>query len=173
MSRQSRLHTIALGSLVAGTGLVSALPSVADAATFRANYYSATSVCEAPLPAYDATLRKRPLGITNEGPATIFISCSVPTDYIGDMDTNIIQVFFTSMGAGATVTCNLVAGNRPYGSSSVAGSVAVPSGGSGFVNWSNVSKVTTWGSLNFSCNVPDDIEMNLVIVQQNDAGDGF
>ena len=157
----------AAGALLALSGVL--VSGDAQAAAFRVNYYSATAVCEAPLPSYDVDLRKRPLGITNQGSSVIFISCSVPGDFYGDTTSNSLYVYFESMGAGGTVNCTAVAGSRVSGSGSVASSTTVTAGGSSFVNWTNLSKTDPYGSFNFSCNVTPDIEMNLILIRQNDA----
>lgn len=159
--------------VAAAVGLISLHAGNAEAATTRTHYYSATGVCEAPLPSYDVNLRKRPLGITNQGTAPIFISCSVPADFVGDMATNWMEVGFTSMGGAGTATCTLVAGNRPYGSGSVAGSAAVAAGGYNWVGWYSLNKEDLLGSFNFSCHVPPGFEMNLIIIHQEDTGDGL
>lgn len=161
---------IAITSFAAALGIMLGLPGAATAATVRVHSYSATAVCEAPLPTYDATLRKRPLGIANEGLATIFISCSLPSDVVGDTATSTVFVYFQSMGSGGTVSCNLVAGSRPYGTSSVGGTAVIAAGSAGYLQWSNVNKVSAYGSFNFSCNLPRNIEMNLITVMQQDAG---
>lgn len=164
----------ALARIVAGVSLVLLLPAGAEAAGVRHHYYSATSVCEAPLPVYDATLRKRPLGISNEGTTPIFISCSLPTDFVGDRDTNTVQIHFASMGAAGFVTCTLVAGTRNYGAIvGVAASTSVGANGTSFVSWNQVDKRDTYGTLNFSCNLPRDIEMNLLIAGEQDTGGGL
>jgi hypothetical protein len=150
------------------------MPGTSRAATFRAHYISATAVCSGPLPIYDNNLKRRPLGILNQGSTNVYISCSVPSDYQGDQTNgnNVVVVQFTSFGAGGIVGCTLNAGYRGI-SGSVATSTNVSDGGSNTLAWSNINKMDSWGSYNFSCNVPPDIEMNLIIYQDGDAGDAL
>lgn len=140
----------------------------ARAESQRIHYVAATAVCASPLPQYDATLRKRPLGITNEGTTPIFISCSVPTDFYGD-NTGTVNLVFTSFGAGATVNCTLVAGSRLGGTGSIAGSAVVAASGTSELIWNNVNKGSPYGAYNFSCNLPPGIELNTIRIVQFDA----
>ena len=162
--------------LAAGLAALAALAVVpaASAATYRAHYISATAVCSGPLPVYDANLKRRPLGILNQGTSNVFISCSVPSDFEGDLTngSNVVNVLFTSFGAGGTVNCTLNAGRRGS-SGSVGATVNVDAGGSNTVIWNNINKVDSWGSYNFSCSVPPDIEMNLIIYQDGDTSNGL
>jgi len=146
----------------------------AAAATVRAHAYTATAVCEAPLPVYDATLRKRTRGILNEGSSPIFISCSVPGDTVGDQTTGTLAVYFQSFGsANATINCTLNAGSRLGGAGTIAGSTVVGAGGGNNIVWSNVDKVTYYGAYNVSCNVPGDIEMGMIFLSETDDGNAL
>lgn len=145
----------------------------ASAANHRYHNWSSTAVCEAPLPVYDATLRKRPLGIANEGAATIFISCSLPADYYADTDDGQVNIYFTSPSANTPVSCTMAAGNRISGVAYQTKSAVIPGGNSGLVSFTDVSRVSEFGSLNFSCNLPAALEMNLLISYQFDAGNAI
>ena len=149
---------------------IMAIAATARAETVRSHFYAATSVCEAPLPVYDATLRKRPLGISNEGSTVIYISCSMPGDYVGNVETATVQINFTGLDSGGTVNCTLVGGSR-FGMVYRTGSIAVATGANAQLVWDNVDKGTTWGSYNFSCNVPPGVEMNNLMVIQRDSFD--
>lgn len=151
-----------------------AIPGAASANSYRAHYISATAVCSGPLPVYDSNLKRRPLGILNQGTSNVFISCSVPSDYEGDMTStsNVVEVMFTSFGAAGTVNCTLNAGYRAV-SGSVAATTSVTAGGTNYLAWSNINKMDTWGSYNFSCVLPPDMEMNLIIYQDGDTGNAL
>lgn len=140
----------------------------AGAENSRIHSWSATSVCEAPLPVYDATLRKRPLGITNEGTATIHISCSLPGDHRANTDDAWVYVYFTSTGPAATASCTMAAGNRYTGAFYETKSVAVGAGASTLIQFEDVNRGTAFGSLNFSCNLPPGIELNMLLGYQFD-----
>lgn len=154
---------------IALAAILAASPTV-EAETVRSHFYAATSVCEAPLPVYDATLRKRPLGISNEGSTVIFISCSMPADYVGNVETATVQVNFTGLDSGGTVNCTLIGGSR-FGMVYRTGSITVATGADAQLVWDSVDKGTTWGSYNFSCNVPPGVEMNNLMVIQRDTFD--
>lgn len=161
-----------LAVLVAGSAL--ALSTNADAATQRATYVTATAACSGPIPASDGALRRSPLGIRNDGTSNVFISCSLPADFVGDMTTGTIEPHFHNFGAAsATVNCTLTAGNRFGGFGSVAGSTSITAGGDSYISWSSIDKKHNWGSYNFSCILPPGVEINTIIDVNNDAGNGL
>jgi hypothetical protein len=174
MNIASNARSVVLGAIGLSV-LVGAVASTDAAAEgSRAHAYTATAVCEAPLPIYDATLRKRTRGILNEGSSPIFISCSVPGDNVGDQTTGTLAVYFQSFGsANATVNCTLNAGSRLGGAGSVAGSTVVGPGGDGNIIWSSVDKVTYYGAYNVSCNVPGNIEMGMIWLSETDDGNAL
>lgn len=128
-------------------------------------YYSATAICAGPAPAYDAMLRKRPLGITNEGVVPVFVSCSVPTEDEVFPTMNDLDVEFTSMGGSGVVACNLIAGSRGN-STSMASMTTVPVGGTGQLRWEQFSRLDMWGTINLSCQLPPGVEINLISATQ-------
>jgi len=165
-----------LGALVAGVAVGAAFVATdASAATSRSHWVTATAVCASPLPVYDATLRKGPLGIRNTGTDPIFVSCSVPVDYATDQTGVIVQVTLRSFGAAATVNCTLTAGSR-YGSASgsIAYSTAVPASPSDtYVSMTDVDRKAYYGSFNFSCILPRDVEMGTIWFYETSAGDAL
>jgi hypothetical protein len=98
----------------------------------------------------------------------------VPSDFEGDQTnaSNIVEVHFTSFGAAGSVSCTLNAGYRGF-SGSVAASTSVAAGGTNYVAWNGIDKVDPWGAYNFSCNIPPDMEMNLIIYQDGDSGNAL
>lgn len=147
---------------------------VSSAATERVQRISATAVCEAPLPSFDVTLRKRPVGIRNEGEVPIFISCALPADSTAPRGGAMVSVRF-ALPAGApavTMACTLVAGS-PGNLHYAVGSVAVASGGSAWLTWSNIDKQATRGALNFSCNLPPGMDVSTILYREVDPGDGL
>lgn len=84
-----------------------ALAPPAHAATSAAN---ATAFCQSALPVFDTQIRKRPLGVSNEGTAGAFVTCSIAMGYNPVEIINGV-VIMTNRGAGAvTVNCTLVNG---------------------------------------------------------------
>lgn len=161
----------AAACLLAVAGL--AATDDATAATSRSRFITATAVCESPLPQYDATLRKRPLGITNEATTPVFISCSLPADYVGDQVNGLLDFNFASLGVGGTVNCSLVAGSRLFGVTAIPKSVTVSAEGYSAIRWANIDKRHYFGSYNVTCNLPKDVELNTILYQENDTGDGL
>ncbi|MFL6592565.1 MAG: hypothetical protein ACJ8GK_07650 [Luteimonas sp.] len=162
--------------LAACTAATTLLPSAARAETFDAHYISPVAVCSGPLPTYDAQLKRRPLGILNEGTTTVFISCSVPSSFAGDVSSpsNFVYVGFRSFGTGnGNVTCTLNAGDRQNGSGSVAQSAPITAGGDAYVYFSSVNKTQMWGAYNFSCTVPAGVEINTLEYGDGDADNGL
>lgn len=145
-----------------------------SAATERVQRISATAVCEAPLPVFDLTLRKRPIGIGNEGTTPIFVSCSLPADTVAPPGgaTVSVRLAMLSTTAPATVNCNLVTGT-PDNLAYTAGSAVVPAGGTTWLTWDNVHKGAASGTLNFSCNLPPQVDLSTIMYREVDAGDGL
>lgn len=171
ISTSSSVLRSAIAVLIVGSAFTMAN---ADAATQRATYVTATAACAGPIPASDGALRRSPIGIRNDGTVNVFISCSVPGDFVGDLTTGILEPHFHNFGAdSATVNCTMTAGLREYGFGSVAGSTVIAAGSDSWVDWSNVDKKHAWGSYNFSCILPPGVEINTIIDVNNDAGNGL
>ena len=63
-----------------GCLLTAAMIPAANAAVENLQIQSnATGLCQSALPAWDASLRKRPLGMVNEGESAAFVTCSFTT----------------------------------------------------------------------------------------------
>lgn len=155
----TRITGVLAGAVTLAAGLVA---SGAAHANFRAIYISAIAVCEAPLPIYDATLRKRPLGIVNEGTDAIFISCSMPGDFLATATAGRVELKFKSFTpATATVSCTLIAGQRFSGAThTYTGQTTITGNGQGLVGFSAIDKGSALGHYNFSCNLPPGIEFS-------------
>lgn len=161
----------------AGAAIALALAAVLHvpegrAATERVQRVSATAACEAPLPVFDATLRKRPIGIGNEGTTSIFVSCSLPADSAAPPGGATVSVRLAMRGGGpaTTVNCQLVTGT-PDNLSYTAGSAVVPAAGAAWLTWNNVHKGAASGTLNFSCNVPPMVDLGTILYRETDPGD--
>ncbi|MGY0651961.1 hypothetical protein ACW7GZ_08860 [Luteimonas sp. A537] len=148
--------------------------SAASAATERVQRVSATAVCEAPLPVFDTTLRKRPIGINNEGGASVFVSCSLPADSAAPPGGASVSARFAMIGGAVPVTveCQLVAGT-PDALTYTAGSIVVPAAGSAWLTWNGVDKGAASGTLNFSCNLPPRVDLSTIMYREVDAAGGL
>lgn len=91
---------------------------------------NATANCQGALPNFEGSIRKRPLGVQNEGTVLSFVTCSFSTEYDVDDIAQISYVgaFFTNINAAAvTVSCTAVAGFQTYGPTVyVSKSISVP-----------------------------------------------
>lgn len=71
------------------------------------DFGSAVAACQGALPAYEGTLRKRPLAMQNEGAAPAFVNCAFPVE-------NLLWRFEVSLrsmsGSAASVSCTAVNG---------------------------------------------------------------
>jgi hypothetical protein len=145
-----------------------------SAATERVQRISATAVCEAPLPVFDLPLRKRPIGIGNEGTTAIFVSCALPADAVAAPGgaTVSVRLAMLSTTAAATVNCQLVTGTTDA-LSYTAGSAVVPAGGATWLTWDNIDKGAAGGTLNFLCNLPPRVDLSTIVYREVDAGGGL
>lgn len=101
-------------SVVIALAIIAALPVPKAQAAVNMVVYQQPAVgnCEAPLPVYDAHLRKRPGGILNEGTTPIYVACGMASDPLADIDG--VWVTFTNRGSvEQAVKCTLVTG-QPY-----------------------------------------------------------
>lgn len=154
---------VAASLALAVLAAVSHAPGAA-AAEIRAISVSPTAICEAPLPVFNATLRKRPVAIANEGTAGIYVSCTLMTDGIGEYQ-GWISVSFRSAGPAANVPCTLVAGGT-ITQDFIPGSVNVPAGATRRLEWGEAHKRDPSGSYAFSCLLPAGIEMSTITFAQ-------
>ena len=151
-------------------------PGAASAATVRRYDVSSVAVCSGPLPVYDANLRRRPLGILNQGTQAVFISCSVPMDGVSDRYGAALYVTFRNFGtANTTVNCTLNAGSRyasEWGSVTASTPVTTDSD-EDVVGFNGIDRVSGLGSLNFSCVLPPSVEMGTVEWDEISSGDNL
>lgn len=161
-----------LTALVAGSAL--AMPS-ADAATTRAHYVTATAACAGPLPSYDSSLRKSPLGVRNVGTEDVFVSCSFPADFNSDATgvDSFLEVLvhnFGAVGEEMAIECTSTMGNRYQGYIQEAAPFTQIADNDGYVEFP-YDKVGSWGSHNFSCILPPGYELNTLLVGEGSVED--
>ncbi|HST44253.1 MAG TPA: hypothetical protein VLK29_03410 [Luteimonas sp.] len=152
---------------------VTAFAGLMTASPVRANDWSnAIDVCQAALPSSEADLRKRPLGIINEGTATHFVSCSLRAP-LGQLDgggvdvSQIILLLTNRASAAQPVACTLVDGvAAPFPSFPaiyLPKTVDIQPNGFAVINWFDFE--TTAGRYrlpNLSCALPPGAEINIV-----------
>lgn len=157
-------------ALTAAIALAVALMAQAPQARAASVAANAVRFCQASLPAYNTDLRKRPLGIQNEGSTGAFISCGLQWHVWHLLAGITPQAYVTATNRNATatdLTCTLLDGHPwqtinyhtktlSMASNSSASLVWVPSDFNYFPGTSLI------GYENFSCHVPPGVEINLV-----------
>jgi hypothetical protein len=157
-----RITTIALAAAltVAGTASADTVP--------RTQVQNGTGACQAALPSYEGNIRKRPLGLNNEGAAPAFVSCSMKADDFSDALNGYNGLQLSNRGAAAAnVNCTLVAGGTlPVATAAYfPKSFAIPAGSSIVAAWDpevDNGDAPFPNTLNWSCNLPPGVDINLV-----------
>lgn len=165
--------SVAAATALAAAALVA--PGVADAATSRTNYVLATGVCQPATPLQLGGLRFRPLGIFNNKPTSIYVSCALETEFVGDDNTTDIRIWFDNQGtAEQTVQCTAIGGRRGLGATSVAGETTLAADVEGSITFTDLGRVSTsFSAFAISCLVPPKVEMGLIRIFEEDVGDGL
>jgi hypothetical protein len=157
---------IALTAICLLTTGIATGDSVASSA-LRNQYYQPTFNCQGALPAYEGKLRKRPLGLANEGTTTAFVTCGLAMEMAGEMGispgSQAVYVILTNRGSSsASISCTLVEGYGGHGQNYHPKTVTLDAGAmiDNFA-WSaseNGDNHYAWPSL--SCALPPGVEIN-------------
>lgn len=151
------------------SGLLFAAGSGQGHAAVGSDQVNATGACNGALPAYETTLRKRPLAIANEGDSTAFVSCSLQTSGIENLGYfDVVLVLINRGSEPAQASCTLVTGGTgdiDFGNAGFFPQTAqVP--GNGLVNlvwWADAFEVDSFDVLiNFTCALPPDVEIGSI-----------
>ena len=161
-----------LATALLGATAALAAPA-ADAATLRIRYVSATNACQPATPLELGGLRYRPLGIFNNKNESIYISCSLDTEFNGDQTTNEVYVFFDNQGTVArTVDCTIQGGSRSAGVNNYPATLNLAAGANDIMVVSAIDKVSTsYTHMNLSCLLPAKVEMGTIRLQQESVED--
>lgn len=164
--------SIVTKSLVAslGLGLLAAAGTASAEPVLRDVTVNATGYCQAALPAYETSLRKRPTAIRNEGAANAFVSCSLPGDYFNVGGNYFAAVTFANAGASvANVSCTFVDGlAAPWqegGPVYRQGAVNVQPGTVNYLVWEPGAEEAFSANANFSCSLPPGVEIHFIEIQ--------
>jgi len=77
----------------------------------RQNEQTAVGHCQAALPSFEGVLRKRPLGIANEGSIAAFVNCGMSTEIVGSQGIFQVDVALTNRTANTVdISCTLISG---------------------------------------------------------------
>lgn len=136
----------------------------------RSFVQNATGACQAALPHYEGTIRKRPLAIQNEGGEDAFVSCSlVGTERsTGGLKEAHVVIRNTS-GAPLEVTCTLIGEVTEASMAFVSRTVTVPAhhtGSDHILRW-DVRDIggTLLKTANLSCSLPSGAGLGEMAVQ--------
>lgn len=139
------------------------------------NAANATAFCQGALPAFDTQIRKRPLGVNNEGDSNAFVSCSIP--YPQNAATIIDAVLHLSNRSDTAVVvhCTLVDGVAPGLPFTPAmyypKSIVLAANDSDAMVWvPGEFELETFGHWqNYSCSLPPGVEINMAGYDFNEA----
>ena len=164
MSQLNPLLTAATVLLAAGTGAFSANASAVTSQ--REKMANATAICQPALPAFEGVIRKRPLGVQNEGSTGSFVTCSFVSDsgFGGNAGTEGFALWFTNNStASVTVSCTGVIGKRSSATYLVK-SITLNAGASNSISWQAADNggvnFTASDPLNASCQLQPGIGIN-------------
>lgn len=148
---------------------LAAVGTASSATVTRTQVQNGTGACQAALPSYEGNIRKRPLGLNNEGTGAAFVSCSMKSDSFYDgIGNGFNGLQLSNAGAAeATVNCSLVTGGTlPVASATYfPKAFTVPAGASVVASWDpaldNEGEQFAH-TLNYSCNLPPGLQINVV-----------
>lgn len=139
-----------------------------SAQAYPTMYIPAVDACQGALPSFEGALRKRPLGIVNQGSATTFVSCGLPRASSTESFIGFVFASVTNGGAGsATISCTLVdgfavsqGGTPVYATKS--DTFAPGAGSSLYWDTSDIGK-PNFDMVQLSCALPPGTEINYFI----------
>lgn len=155
-------------------GLLAGLqPTDARAASQRARHIRPSGICEAPLPVYDAYLRKSPQAVTNTGDETVFVNCAMPADPVGDLGSAWVEVRIQStVAANTSVTCTLVTGNADAPVYDAFSRPLAPYGNNWFT-WAGLDKLSIDGLFAVMCALPPGVQLTGLYAKESDSAGGI
>ena len=146
---------------ILGVALAMGAPGSASAEITRQN---ASGMCQGALPAFDTQIRKRPLGIRNEGTQRAFVSCSLPATQ-GQEHTLVEILFENSNAASASVNCTVVTGRANFSTAPqyyTLPTLALPAkSASGMAHYFD-NAVDPANTVNVSCNLPAGVSLDYI-----------
>lgn len=134
----------------------------------RVYFQNATGICQPALPAFEGTIRKRPLAIANEGASVAFISCSAPrspAEGVGGHATygisSVSVRIYNRTGASADVGCTLITGWDAPSSTYSPKVITVGANDNEFQTWTAAADNGGQNIYqpNFSCSLPPGLDI--------------
>ncbi|MBJ7576001.1 hypothetical protein [Luteimonas sp. MC1828] len=146
-----KLHLLALAFLAAAGS-----PEAAAADINRSAITMPAGACQSALPVFDGVIRKRPLGVQNEGTTAAFVTCGATTP--GQARTSrVVLAFNNSNSHDVTIACTLVAGYTESTAVYRPQSVTIPANWGDAMFWVPTqlpSGIPYFASAAFSCTLP-------------------
>ena len=118
-----------IAGLTLAVAAVYSVPANAQDTLLHSNAAQPAARCQSALPVFDTVVRKRPLGVQNEGDTTTFITCAFEFDAgeAVNFAPVLLDTYFSNFsGADATVNCTAVTGWAGGTNEYVSLSVVVP-----------------------------------------------
>jgi len=136
--------------------------------TDHGNAAGPTARCQSALPVFDGNIRKRPLGVQNEGSANAFITCSFEVDAVNATGNApiLLDTYFSSSVGPIDVNCTAVSGfqggTNEFVSQTIAIDPADPDEPQGNGVWVDTDFEGGLGSglVSISCNLPPGVAIN-------------
>ena len=165
MTSSSLVHGVLAGTLCAVTlALVS--PAAQAATTLRSDEFTAAGMC-VPATFTVSKVRNRPTGVRNESTAPLYVTCSAPAGWDGDL-ADAIHLQVANFGAAdATINCTLMTGYPAEATANTSQgtypqSQLVAAGGFYYFNWNSTNLTGTANALenpSWSCLLPPGAEV--------------
>lgn len=150
--------SIFLGLATVATALTAMPVLTADAVEYQQN---ASGTCSGALPAFDQSLRFRPLAIVNVATTNAFVSCTHENAF-GNPVTVYGARIHNPTGASVNVSCTFVTGRDSFTKFSFPKTQTFAAGAGGFILWTAAADnggVNFQDLSNLSCNLPAGVEL--------------
>lgn len=160
-----KMTSLALGGMVAMAGAFAA--SDASAATVTRDHLThGPANCQSALPVFDGNIRKRPMGIGNEGSGSAFITCGIDDISNTGPGFTAIAVYLRNRAAadGVTVNCTLANGIFSNPQLLTKTSDPIAAGTVVLIAWTAAgdNEDEPFGAPGLSCNLPPGVDISAV-----------
>ncbi len=128
---------------------------------------NATGACQAALPQYDTTLRKRPAGMFNEGRASVFVTCSPLSLQNVPITVGHGLTIYNTNAYEVTVNCTGVTSDAPAPAFYMPKSSTFGQNEAHGISWDSSDGLTSsFPSFNISCMLPPGVGITTLFVNQ-------
>lgn len=161
---------LSIAAVAATTGIaVASIIAHAPQAQAGTSAANGTAFCQSALPVFDTQIRKRPLGVNNEGDSNAFVSCSIPVGYNPGSIINGVIYMTNRTDEAVAVSCTLVDGvvadaGIPNLPAYYPQDIALLPGQFTALIWDPADYELESFSIyqNYSCSLPPGVEINLL-----------